>query len=159
MKRPFLLAGSILAFAAAFGVSWDAWAISMSVSGGWTRTIGAFDLQGGAGTDLNSTYESAADAVLVSVTDTSAGWRVDIKKQDSTWHASLGLSARRTSSGTGGSVAGGASYQQVTDTYATFFTGSQAVSDINVQLQVSGVSVSIPRAAYDTTVYYTVTEL
>ena len=158
MKRPLLVAGHILAFAATLGASWNAWALTMSVSGGWTRAIGAFDLVGGAGSDLNSTYASAADAALLSITDAGGGnWRVDIKKQDGTWDASLVLSARRASAGTGGSVAGGASYQQVTDTNAIFFTGSQDVTDINVQLQLSGVSVSIPRAAYSTTIYYTVT--
>lgn len=158
MRRRLLLAGYILAFAATLGASWNAWALSMSVSGGWTRAINAFDLVGGAGSDLNATYASAADAVLLSIAQTGGGgWRVDIKKQDGTWDASLLLSARRTSSGTGGSVAGGDAYQQVTDTYATFFTGSEDVTDVNVQLRLSGVSVSIPRAAYTTTVYYTVT--
>lgn len=158
MRRPFLLAGSVLVVVAAFRVDWDAWAISLSVTGGWTRTINAVDLVGGAGTDLTSTYASTADAALVSIADTSgANWRVDIKKQDGAWNPSLVLSARRTSAGTGGSVSGGDSYQQVTDTDATFFTGSQDVTDINVQLQLSGVSVSIPRASYSTTIYYTVT--
>jgi len=158
MRRPFLLAGSVLVVVAAFRVDWDAWAFSMSVTGGWTRTINAIDLAGGAGTDLTSTYTSDADAALVSIADTSgANWRVDIQKQDVAWNPSLVLSARRTSAGTGGSVSGGNSYQQVTDTYATFFTGSQDVTDINVQLQLTGVSVSIPRASYSTTVYYTVT--
>ena len=158
MRRPFLLAGSVLVAVAAFRVDWEAWAISTSVTGGWTRTINAIDLAGGAGTDLTSTYASDADAVLVSIADTGgADWRVDIKKQDGVWHPSLVLSARRTSAGTGGSVSGGDSYQEVTNTYATFFTGSQDVADINVQLQLSGVSVSIPRASYSTTVYYTVT--
>jgi len=135
--------------------------ISVTVAGDWSETIDSSDLIAGAGSDLQSTYESAADAVLVSVSGTGGGadtWRMDVKKTDTSWHGSFVLSLRRTSSGTGGSVSGGDSYQQVTDSYNSFFSGSDDVSGIKVQLKLDGVSIQVPPDSYATTVYYTVVD-
>lgn len=136
-------------------------AISITVTGSWTETIDASDLQAGAGSDLIDTYESASDQIVIDITNaTAAPWRVDVRKSDANWHADFQLSVRRTSSGTGnGTISGGTSYQEVTDTDQSFFNGTKNRDGINVQLKLSGVSIQIPPDTYTTTVYYTVIEI
>lgn len=162
MKRTTEVSAAVLAFVLAFGVVCEVWAaISISGTGAWTQTIGANDLTGGAGTNLNSSYESAADAYSITISGTtgpSDTWRVDVKKVDGTWNPNLLLSVKRTSSGSGGSVSGGQAYQQLGNTYAAFFSGSDDVSGISVQLKLTGVSITIPPGTYTNTVYYTVVD-
>ena len=150
MKR---LASSLLVLASLAAVSASTWSISIGVSGSWSPTIDQGDLIGGAGSDLNSTYESAADQLTMSISDTQTGvdWSVDVRRVDSNWHSDFVLSVRRTGSGDG--------YQVVTTSAQTLFTGTGDLSAINLQLRLSGVSVLIPSATYSTTIYYTVTEV
>jgi hypothetical protein len=137
-------------------------AIDIVVTGSWVLSIDASDLQAGAGSDLVDTYESAADAVSISISGTtgaSDNWRVDVKKVDTDWDSSFYLYVKRTSGGTGGSVSGGTDYQEITDVDQSFFDGSDDVSGIGIQLKLSGVSVQIPPDTYSTTVYYTVVDI
>ena len=134
-------------------------AIVITVTGSWSETINENDLQGGPGTDLVSTYESATNEVVIDIDDTSSTWKVEHKRTDSTWHANFTLSEKRTSDGSGpGSVSGGTSYSTIGTTDTQFFTGSDTRSNIDVQLQLEGVSVQIPPDTYSTTVTYTVIE-
>ncbi len=162
MRRIARTLGALVALAAALGTVCHVWAaISISGTGAWTLTIGPDDLTGGAGSDLNGAYESAADAYSITISGTagpSDNWRVDVKKSDGTWNGNLVLWARRTSSGTGGSVSGGQAYQQIGNTSAAFFSGSGDVSGIAVQLKLTGVSITIPPGTYTSTVYYTVVD-
>jgi len=139
-----------------------AWAATITVTGSWSETIDVSDLQGGAGSDLANTYTSASNAVSIDVgVSGRQTWRVDVYKIDSTWHTNLHLYVRRTSDGTGHSaswVSGGTSYQEVTGTAQSFFNGERSRSGITVQLQLTGVSVSVPAHTYSTTVYYTAVE-
>ena len=133
---------------------------NLTLTGSWAETIDASDLVAGAGSDLIGTYESAANQVIISIDTVVNKWEVYVKKIDSNWHANFQLSVRRTSSGTGsGSISLGTSYQQVTDIDELFFKGRRDRANINVQLQLTGVSVQIPPDTYTTTVYYTVTEV
>jgi hypothetical protein len=135
----------------------------ITVTGSWFLTIDASDLQAGAGSDLIDTYESASNQVTIDISSVGGNnWRVDVKKVDTNWHSSFHLYVKRTSNGTGsggGSISGGTSYQEVTDTDQSFFSGNRNRYGINVQLKLSGVSVQIPPDTYITTVYYTVTRL
>lgn len=136
--------------------------ISITASGSWSETINEIDLISGAGSDLSSTYESISSAVSISVSGTAGGgdnWRVDVRKSDTTWHNDFVLYNQRTSDGTGGSVSGGLAYQVITDIDQSFFSGSDDVSGINVQLKLSGMSVNVAPNNYSTTVYYTVVDI
>lgn len=130
----------------------------ITVTGSWTENIDASDLQAGAGSDLIDTYESASDQIDIYVDAQGArNYRVDVRKNDANWHSNFQLSVRRTSDGTGyGWVSGGTSYQEVTDTDQSFFTGNRDRQDIKVQLRLTGVSVQVPTDIYTTTVWYTV---
>lgn len=134
---------------------------SIKVTGSWNEAIDSTDLQGGAGTDLISTYESISNVCDIDITGgAKKDWRVDVNKTDTLWHANLHLYVRRTSDGTGGgTIAGGATYQEITDINQTFFTGYDNLRDITIQYQLTGVSVQILPNAYTTTVNYTITQI
>lgn len=132
--------------------------ISITVTGSWSETINASDLQAGAGSDLISTYESAADAGSIDITETSGNWAVDVKKVDTNWHSNLHLHIKRTSDGSGpGNIpSGGGTYQVVTDIDQSFFSGDGDRSSVNVQLKLTGISIQVAPDTYTATVYYTV---
>ncbi len=144
------------------GVIW-AQSTTITVTGNWSVTIGSSDLVSGAGSDLTNFYESTADAVIIDVDVAGAGeWSVDVKKVDSNWHSNFQLFVKRTSDGSGpgsGYISGGTSYQEVTDTNQSFFSGAYDRSDIDIQLKLDNVSVQIPADTYTTTVTYTVTDI
>lgn len=137
-------------------------AIGITVSGSWTLTIDATDLQSGAGSDLNNLYESATKAVSIDISGVGGKdtWRVDVKKTDTNWHSNFQLFVKRTSNGSGKSanISGGTTYQEVTDTDQSFFSGSGKKRNIRIQLKLVGVSVQIPQDIYTTTVTYTVVD-
>ena len=153
MKRKFAIL--ILLWGLIFFAN-KAEALDIAVTGDWSETINASDLISGAGSDLIDSYESAFNAVSLSISGTTGTWRIDVKRVDSTWHGDFILYVKRTSDGTGGSVSGGTAYQEVSATSLSFFSGSDDVSGINVQLKLSGVSIQIPPDTYTTTIYHTV---
>ncbi len=136
--------------------------ISITVTGSWSETIDASDLQAGAGSNLNSTYESASNAVSIDISGTAGtgdNWRINVKKVDSVWHDNFNLYVKRTSDGAGsGDISGGGFYQEVDFDDQSFFSGDNDRSNINVQLKVDGVSVQVPPNNYATTIYYTVVD-
>lgn len=159
MRREFAIV--ILIFGIIFFVG-KTEAIDITAVGSWSLSITSADLAAGAGSDLKSDYESAADAVSISISATagaSDSWRIDVKKVDTNWQGNLILYIKRTSNGTGGSVSGGTAYQEVTDINTSFFSGSDDVSGVKAQLKLSGVSVQIPIDTYTTTVYYTIVDI
>jgi hypothetical protein len=137
-------------------------ALTIVSSGDWSLPIGASDLVGGAGTDLPGSFESASDLISIDIAGTTGAgdnWRVDVKKTDGTWNANLHLNTYRTGAGSGpGSVSGGTSYQEITGTDASFFSGDGDRSGITVRLKLSGVSVHVPPATYGATVTITVVD-
>ena len=132
------------------------WAGDIRVRGTWVETVDENDLVGGPGSDLNSTYESAADQITILIEGAEQGsWRGDVRKADVDWLSGLHLYVRRTSDGSGqGTISGGTTYQEVTDTYQTFFSGSKNRSGISVQEMIDGVSAGLTCDMYETTVYY-----
>ena len=84
---------------------------------------------------------------------------MDLKKIDSSWNSNLHLYVMRTSPGSGGSVSGGESYQEVTDINGVFFSGSGDVTGIKVQLRMTGASVQINPASFSSVFYYTVVDI
>ena len=156
LKRKFAIL--ILLFGLIFLAN-KAEALDITVTGDWSETINASDLISGAGSDLIGGYETASNAVSLSISGTTGTWRIDVKRVDSTWPGDLILYVKRTSDGTGsGSISGGQSYQEVTDTDLSFFSGNGDRSNVNVQLKLTGVSIQVPLDTYTTTVYYTVSD-
>ena len=135
-------------------------AVSITVSGSWSLSADASDLVAGAGSDLIGTYESNSDQIVLDIDVGRGNFRVDVNKINTNWHSDFQLSVRRTSDGTGdGKISGGTSYQEITDTYQSFFTFKKDRTGINLQLKLSGVSVQVAPDTYTTTVYYTVAKI
>lgn len=136
--------------------------IDLAEVGNWSRTVDANDLLAGAGTNLISTYESNSDQGLLTISGTTGdadNWRVDVRKSDISWNNNLTLSVKRTGSGSGtGSISGGGAYQAVGDTDSALFSGSGDRINIPMQLQLSGISVSIPPGTYSASIIYTVVD-
>jgi len=160
MERMMNVGIALLLFLTAItsGTSWAA--IGITVTGTWIETIDQSDLAGGPGSDLASTYESPADQKTIDITSTDGHqWRADIRKIDTNWHSGCHLFVRRTTDGSGtGWIDGGTSYQEITDTYQSFFWGEEDRSGIHAQERLTGVSVQVPSDTYTTTVYYTVVQ-
>jgi hypothetical protein len=136
--------------------------ISITVTGSWSLSIGQVDLQGAAGSDLNPSYESATDQLIMAISGTGGHtWRVDVKRVDSTWHANFLLYIKRTNGGTAGKgtvYAGGTEYGLITTSDQTFWTGINDRSGIYLQEKLAGVSCAIPATSYSTTIYFTVVQ-
>jgi hypothetical protein len=132
--------------------------VSITVTGSWSETIDASNLQTGAGKNLIDSHESARDAIEIDIdTFLEGDWMIDVNKVDTNWHSSFNLYVKRTSDGSGsGSISGGTSYQEATYVNETFFSGRHDRSNIHVQLKFSGVSIQVPPDTYSTMVYYTV---
>jgi hypothetical protein len=154
--------GIVLFLTGAFLLLTFAQAANITITGSWSLTIGAGNLQGGAGSDLTSTYTTASGAISMAVSAASAihsGWSVSVLRIDTNWNANFVLSIMRTGNGSGtGTVSGGTSYLQITTTSNTFVTGSGSLTGITLQEQLGGVSVSIPAATYTTTIQFTATD-
>ena len=134
---------------------------SIKITGSWDETVDSTDLQGSAGTDLISTYESISNVCDIDITGgAKKNWRVDVNKTDTLWHTNLHLYVRRTSDGTGGgTITGGTAYQEITDINQTLFSGYDNLRDITIQYQLTGVSVQILPNVYTTTINYTITTI
>jgi hypothetical protein len=147
----------------AMGLSGPAPAKDITVLGNWSLTIGPGDLVGGAGTDLNSTYQSNPAQVYVTISNCqnrNDQWHVNVRRTDTVWDSQLQLWVQRTGDGVGSgrSIAGGTTYQQVGLTDGYFFYGQGDRSSIPVQLELTGVSVSLAPGTYSTTITYTLVD-
>jgi hypothetical protein len=143
-------------------VPFQAFAGDIVATGGWNRTIDSSDLLSGAGSNLTSTYESAANATSLDIT-TNTDYRVDVRRTDGTWSGDFTLSVQRTSDGTPGhpssTISGGAAYQAVTTSDAEFFTGHRDRTGVEVQYRLEGMSVDIAPDTYSSTVTFTIVDL
>jgi len=136
-------------------------AIRIQVSGSWNLVLTGADLEGPPGSNLRPEHESLSDAVRIRVKE-RRDWEVDVRKSDINWHPDLHLFIRRTSDGKGrrGSVIiGGWNYQEISDFDQRWFWGRGDRDNINTQLKISGVSVSLPAGMYTTIITYTAIEL
>ena len=129
-----------------------------------TFTIDQSDVVGGAGGDVPATFESSDRTFDVTVWALIGSppndWHIDVSRADTTWHADLHLYVRRSGSGTGATLTGGTTYQEVTTTATLFFSGSGgSCTGIPVRYQISGsyAALGIPAGTYRTTITYTVT--
>ena len=134
-------------------------AADVTASGGWNRTVDSSDLASGPGSDLNPTYESAANATSIDLLAVG-NYRIDVRRSIGSWSGDLTLYVKRTSNGTGsGSISGGGTYQAVSTTNTEFFTGNSNRNGVEVQYQTTGMSVDVSPSNYTTNVIYTITDL
>ena len=142
---------------------------TISVTGThWTVAIPTIT---GAGSNYAGTYESATNQILLKVDIPlllSSG-KVSVRyTPNPTWNSNLILSAKRTGNGSTVclvcTMTGGTAYQTVTLTDIELFRVSAlasviSYSNIPIQLQLSGVSVTIPAATYNSRIVFTISDL
>jgi hypothetical protein len=105
---------------------------------------------------VSTTYESANNQASIDVTATTGRiWRLDVQKYDSFWSSDFHLYCRRTTSGNGGLLLGGTSYQEITAAAQGFFYGWSDTEDINIQMRLTLMENTEPNT-YSTTIVYTV---
>ncbi|WP_291938913.1 hypothetical protein [Chryseobacterium sp.] len=121
-----------------------------------------------AGTNYAGTYESATNQIIlaVSVPLLLGNAKVSVHYEPNpTWNNALGLAAKRTNNGTTVcalcSITGGLTYLTLTQTDIELFRiqavlALAAYTGINIQLELTGVSVTIPATAYQSRVVFTV---
>jgi len=124
-----------------------------------------------AGNNYSGTYESPANQIFLaaSVPLLLGSGKVSVHYQAApTWHNSLVLSTRRTGNGSTLCalciITGGTTYQAITQTDIELFRieavlALASYSNIPIQLQLSGVSVTIPAATYNSNVVFTISAL
>ena len=136
--------------------------IAITVTGSWSLSIGQANLQGAAGSDLSTYYESATTQLTMAISGSNGHtWRVDVKRVNVTWHSDFRLYIKRTNGGTSGSgslYAGGTEYVLITQNNQTFWTGIGDRAGIYLQYQLTGVSCAIPAASYSNTIYFTIVQ-
>lgn len=133
---------------------------TISGTGGWNFEITEADLSGPGGSALQNSYESPPETGSISVSNTSGGWFVSVRRTLGNWPAGVSLWVRRSSSGTyseGETIAGGLSYQEVTDEGAVLFEGNGDGSGIGLDYRVTGVSVDDAADIYDAAANFSIT--
>ena len=121
-----------------------------------------------AGANYSGTYESPADQILLTaqVPILLASGKVSVRYEGSPiWHNELKLNIRRTGQGSTicllCGITGGLTYQPITTLDTDFFTitalaALASYSNIPIQLSLSGVSVTIPAANYQSRIVFTI---
>lgn len=121
-----------------------------------------------AGEDYVCTYESAASQILLNarVPLLLSSGKVSVHYEaNPTWNDALKLSVRRTGNGTTlcvlCSISGGTNYQNITTVGTELFNikavlALAAYNDVPIQLRLSGVSVKVPAANYQSRVVFTI---
>jgi len=139
------------------------YAIDIYATGGWTDlVINSFHLRGGAGSVLADSFESNANATMISITGTSGAsdiWEVQIRKSASSWVSDATLSVERTGDGDGGgSISEGTSYIAVGESDVPFFRGSGDRTYVPVRYKISGLSIKVPPGTYSDLITFTVVD-
>lgn len=146
---------------------------NFTITGGnWSQTIAATSITE-AGLDYDpDTRTSAANQTRLTYRRSGGGATgrnftvtVQVHKTNTTWDDQIELWVRRTGDGTepapactsGGFVSGGTSWQQVTNTATSFFTGRCRRSNVPIQLEIRNISVVVPTGTKTTTITYTAT--
>ncbi len=140
--------------------------MSLTVSGNnWTPSVPIITE---AGNNYTGAYASPTNQILLSVSIPLAlgSGRISVQYESNpTWNNALILRTRRTGNGTTTcvlcTISGGTAYQNITLTSAELFrvqavVALAAYSNIPIQLELTGVSVTIPAAVYQSRVVFTI---
>ena len=141
----------------------DAWVL-VSVSPGWTASVGTLELTGSAGSDFAPTLESEVDVSTVDLESTS-DWRVDVSLVGPSWPSTLAISVRASSVKTkgNGTTSAATAYVAVDTTptrfaSGTFGRGRSIRASLGLQYLVEGISAEMGAGTHVATIVYTVTD-
>jgi len=125
-------------------------ALSITVIGHWNPDIIVQPLSAGPDAGPKSTYKSAVNQIRLRISDSSGGWRVYVRTEDTNWHKNFVLKVRKTSGEDKPTITVG-------DTDTLFFSGTKD-TNCTLQLFLEGVSLEVSPDTYTTTLIYTVTD-
>jgi len=138
--------------------------VVLFTSQGWDVSVGAPELNGFAGADLQPTVESPADVSSVRLLTTSA-WRIDVAMSRVSWPDALAVSVRTTSESTSGSGSTSAATTylalgEASTLLASGDTGGSFLVIVSLGLQylIEGISVEMGAGTHTATIVYTVTD-
>lgn len=130
---------------------------SINITGQWNYTIPTSAITE-AGEDFSGTYESSVNQLYLNVTHNHK-WAVSVKKNNIVWNDNILIWIHRTGNGYGrGNIKGGENYIDIPNHEVGFVTGNKEQYDVPLQLQLSGVSVTIPANNYITEIVFTLTD-
>lgn len=152
---------------------------SVSTSGNWSFTRGSVDISN-AGLDFDNIVNSGVvgeTTLNLEGLEKNKTWKVYVRRIDSNWHPSLVITATKNNDGTVSSANAGttiplspiltaATQIVLTSTLNPFFTAIPSIEcspcsliNVKIRYQISGVSVIIPAATYQTQIEYTISDL
>src|SRR2546426_8064045 len=70
-------------------------------SGDWVAAISAANLVSGAGSDLQSQFESISGVTTLTVTNAPGAWSLHARRSGSQWNGAVAVFVKRTSGGSG----------------------------------------------------------
>lgn len=148
---------------------------SVSTSGSWTFTRGSSNITN-PGLDFDNVASSgvAGETTLnLSGLEKNKTWKVYISRVDNNWHSTLILTASKTNDGIVSATNGGvtiplttAAQISITNASTLFFIASPSNScnscnliNVKIRYELSGVSVTLPAATYQTQIQYTISDI
>jgi len=148
--RHALLGTVLLGFSAAIA------APTIGLAGGtWVRTIGAGQLQAGAGSDFNSPVDVDVPIATLAVSDTNGGgWTVKVARIGSDWPSGVNVAIRLSGGSDERDIQDGKSYRPLTCDLQPLFRGSGDYSNIQILLRLDGVTVDTVPGAYTVAIRY-----
>jgi hypothetical protein len=139
---------------------------SLTVTGGWTRTLATTNItEAGLDYATGGTLSAAVNQSTINVNSAANSVAfIYIQKSDISWDSRFIIASLRTGSGTGSanfSVTNGTTALTITNAPQYFFevrpgSGTQ-VSNIPIQYTIKGFTVLMPAKTYTTTLLYTIT--
>ncbi len=140
-------------------ISSQVFAQKIDVKGDWEAESSCYDIQ--AGENIKSVVTSEYDELEIYVNGNvnKSTWKIQVKKDDVCWNNALEVWVRRTGNGNGsGECWDGTSWQKVAYSNMDFFGGKRVMNKIPVQVEIRGMSVTIPAQKYTTNLIFTLYE-
>lgn len=138
-------------FVLAFGVQ----AANLTLIGHWSEQIGSSDLVGGAGSNLQSSFQSDSAQTTLSVSGTAGQpWMVRLRRDGAEFPSGVALEVQRTNSGNCSNLSGGIDPLVVSSQDQILFSGMGDCNGIALQLRLQGISVQQTPGIYGTSLVY-----
>lgn len=139
--------------------------VTVSVNN-WMETIDENDLTVPleAGYDIDPVIETSTNYNQLDVLNVANAkdWKITVSRRDINWPGALTLSVKRTSLGTPCMGCAGvdgstspATYVPVTGADQDFIFGTGEVNNVNIQMRIEGLSLTIDADTYSTEIIYT----
>lgn len=125
--------------------------------GDWVESITAANLVSGAGSDLQSQFESVSGVTSLTISNAPGAWKLQARLGGSGGHGDVTILVKRSSGGSGlGSISGGTAYMALSGSDAELFSGTEDRGNISLQFKLTGLSRSVSPATYLSSIIFTI---